>query len=408
MSEHTLDEPEQFSFPVLAKLVCFGLMAFGGVVFGLSWIGGGEIAFSGWLIAAWYALGFPLFGTIFLAISHVSGSGWHATLKRIPEAMTGYFWVALVTFGVLAIGLTTHLYEWVRPDELHGLHRELVEGKAAWLNSGWFIIRTAIYFAIWMGGAALLVKFSRKQDKDGDVIYTKRGVQIGAPFCFLFALSVTFASIDYVMSIEPTWFSTMFGVYQFGGIMASGFAMLALLLIFLRQTGYLRTAVNENHLHNVGIWLLSSTTFWAYVWFCQFMLIWYSNIPEETAHFLARWNDPQWFWVCFVLNPLISWVIPFLLLLPRPNKRSPKVLAIAACFALVGRFIDIWQYVAPRPHFNDAQIPEPTTGIGTFYLIGVTVGMVGLFVFVALKALEKAPLLAKKDPYFEESLHHHL
>jgi hypothetical protein len=408
MSTQIQDEPEQFSFPVLAKMACIGLVVFGAAVFALSWIGGAETAMSGWLIAAWYALGFPLFASIFLAISHISGSGWHVTVKRVLEAMTGYFWVALVTFAVVCLGLITHLYEWVRPEELHGLHRELVEGKHAWLNAGGFMIRTAIYFAIWMFVSRLLVRLSRKQDEDGDVEHTRSSVKVAAIYCFLFAITVTFASIDYIMSIEPTWFSTMFGVYQFGGIMASGFAMLALVLIFLRQTGYLRGAVNENHLHTIGIWLLSATTFWAYVWFCQFMLIWYSNIPEETAHFLARWEDPQWFWISFVLNPIVNWAIPFLLLLPRPNKRNPKVLVVAACLVLVGRFIDIWQYVAPRPHLGADNLPAASVGIETFYLIGTTVGMIGVFVFVALKALEKAPLLARKDPFFEESLHHHL
>src|SRR5690606_42140187 len=135
-------------------------------------------------------------------------------------------------------------------------------------------------------------------------------------------------------------------------------------------------------------------------WFCQFMLSWYSNIPEETQHFVARWEGP-WFWVCFVLNPLINWVIPFLLLLPRPNKRNPKILAIAACFVLLGRFIDLWQFMLPQPHLEGG-IPVATYGPGTFYLVGVSVGMIGLFVFVALKSLEKAKLLATKDPYFEE------
>jgi hypothetical protein len=404
----TLDEPEHFSFPVLAKMVCFGLMGVGALTFGLSWIGGWDIAMSGWTIAAWYALGFPLFATIFICISHVSGSAWHATLKRVPEAMTGYFWVGLVTLLLLVLAaLTGNFYEWADHEGHHGLHGELIEHKSPWLNPGFFIIRMAIYFAIWMACAAALVRLSRRQDIDGDVQHTRRGILIAAPFCFLFAITVSFASIDYVMSVEPTWFSTMFGVYQFGGIMESGFAMLALLLIFLRQTGYMRKAVNENHLHNVGIWLLSCATFWAYVWFCQFMLIWYSNIPEETAHFLARWNDPHWFWISFVFNPVLNWVIPFLLLLPRPNKRSNKMLAIAACSALLGRFVDQWQFVAPHPVLHDG-VPVASAGLATFLLIGVTVGMIGLFVFFALKALEKAPLLAKKDPFFEEGLHHHL
>jgi Ni/Fe-hydrogenase subunit HybB-like protein len=200
----------------------------------------------------------------------------------------------------------------------------------------------------------------------------------------------------------------MFGVYHFAGIVESGFAMLILLLLVVQRAGYLRGVVNENHFHNLGIWLIAAATFWAYIWFCQFMLIWYSNIPEETAHYFARMNTP-WFWVTFVLNPLLNWALVFLILLPRPNKRNKKMLAIAACIALLGRWVDLWQFSTPGTHLNKAGMPEVKwLPYETFWLIGMAVGTVGLFVFVTLKMLEKAPLLAKKDPYFEESLHHHL
>lgn len=403
-------EDEKFSFPILAKLVCFGLMAVGAVTFGLSWIGGREVAYSGWTIAFWYTLGLALFGAIFIAISHVSGSGWHTTLKRVPEAMMAYFPVAAIVALVLLSSFLfakPSFYEWAHFEHHGDLHSDLIEGKIAYLNVPFFIIRTVLYFGVWIAAAWALVRLSRKQDVDGDLKHTFNARKISAAFCVLFALTASFAAFDYVMSIEAAWFSTMFGVYQFGGIMSSGFAMLALLLIYLKKSGYLRNAVNENHFHNVGIWLLSSATFWAYVWFSQFMLVWYSNIPEETAHFYARWEGP-WFWISFVVNPLLSWVIPFLMLLPRPNKRNMKTLGIAAAICLVGRFVDIWQYVMPRPHLGEDHLPAAHYGLSTIYLAGVTAGMVGLFLFITLKALEKAPLLAKKDPYFEESAHHHL
>ncbi|MBK8207906.1 MAG: hypothetical protein IPK87_14110 [Planctomycetes bacterium] len=402
-----MDEPEHFSFPVLAKLASVGMMVLGLIAFGLTWIGGVELAMTGWVIAAWYCLGFPLFATLFISISHLSSSGWHVVIKRVPEAMTRYLPVAAGTFVLIALAaLFSDFYDWAHPVDHGDLHSELIAGKTAWLNPSSFVIRMAIYFGVWIAASWALVRASRKQDVDGDVKHTTTGRRVAAPYAALFATTVTFASIDYIMSVEPTWFSTMFGVYQFAGIMESGFAMLALLLIFLQQTGYLRKSVNENHYHNVGIWLLASATFWAYIWFCQFMLIWYSNIPEETQHYLARWEGP-WFWVSFGLNPLINWVIPFLILLPRPNKRNPKMLAIAAFFALGGRFIDLWQLVAPRSHPVDG-IPHASAGVWTVVVVGTLVGVLGLFLFVTLKALEKAPLLAKKDPYYVESVHHHL
>ena len=406
MSAPVIDEPEKFAFPPLVKMASLGLFALGMVVFGLSFIGGVDLAFGGWAIASWYVLGFPLFAMFFLCINHLSNAGWHVTMKRVPEAWTRWFPVGLVTILILTGSFLSHdhqLYEWVHPHDHGDLHSELIEWKQPWLNPQFFYIRMAIYFVLWIAFAWMIVGQSRKQDVTGDDKHTHRGKALSAPFCIVFGLSVTFASMDWIMSVEPTWFSTMYGVYHFAGIVESGFAMLILMLLLLQRLGYLKTAVNENHFHNLGIWLLAAGTFWAYIWFCQFMLIWYSNIPEETMHFLARWDTP-WFWVTFVLNPLLNWALVFFLLLPRPNKRNTKILAIAAVIALVGRFVDIWQFVSPRPHGTEPHYMPWET----FWQIFIVLGMIGGFVFVSLKALEKAPLLAKKDPYFEESVHHHL
>ncbi|MCA8911725.1 MAG: hypothetical protein KDB82_08465 [Planctomycetes bacterium] len=411
MSATTLDEPEKFSFPMMVKMGSLGAFLLGLIVFGLSFIGGADLAFGGWAIAAWYVVGFPLFAMFFLSINHLSAAGWHVTMKRVPEAMTRYFIPGAVTIAVLFLSFLFkehQLYGWAHPPEDHSEHAELIHHKAPWLNVGFFVIRWAIYFGLWTAFGWAMVRASRKQDEDGELKHTFTGRKLAAPFCIIFGLTVTFSSIDYIKSVEPTWFSTMFGVYQFGGIIESGFAMLILLVLLLRKTGYLKTAVNENHLHNLGIWLFAAATFWAYVWFSQFMLIWYSNLPEETAHFMARWNGP-WFWVSFALSPIVNWLVVFLLLLPRPNKRNPKILAIAACFALVGRFIDLWQFVTPTPHPGADGVPEAHwLPQETFWQAGVVVGLMGLFVFITLTALEKAPLLAKKDPFFEESVHHHI
>jgi hypothetical protein len=270
-------------------------------------------------------------------------------------------------------------------------------------------VRMGVYFALWIAFSWFMVSHSRKQDIDGDVKHTWSVRKIAAPFCIVFGLSVTFASIDYVKSIEAAWFSTMFGVYQFAGIMMSGFAMLILLVAALRNSGHLREHVNENHFHTLGIWLLSTCVFWGYIWFCQFMLIWYSNIPEETGHYLARWNDAPWFWISFVLNPLLNFAIPFLVLLPRPNKRNVKVLALMALVVLAGRFVDLWQFVAPHPKPDANHLLHPSFAPWeTIITLSPVVALIGLFVVTVMMALERAPLYATKDPFFEEGAHHHL
>lgn len=412
MSAPVIDEPEKFAFPVLVKMASLGLFALGVIAFFLHWlIGGVEVAFGGWAIASWYVLGFPLFAMFFICINHLSNAGWHVTMKRVPEAWTRWFPVGLLTILIVTLSFLWHdnqLYEWVHPHDHGDLHSELIQHKQPWMNPQFFFLRMAIYFVLWIGFAWMIVGQSRKQDVTGEDKHTFRGKALSAPFCIVFGLSVTFASMDYIMSVEPTWFSTMFGVYHFAGIVESGFAMLILMLLLLQKLGYYKTAVNANHYHNLGIWLLAAGTFWGYIWFCQFMLIWYSNIPEETAHFVARMESP-WMWVTWVINPLLNFALVFLLLLPRPNKRNTKILAIAACIALLGRFVDIWQFVAPRPHANAEGVPVPTyMPWEVFTQIFILAGMIGLFIFVALWALEKAPLLAKKDPYYEESVHHHL
>jgi hypothetical protein len=409
MAADIQDEPTQFHFPVTAKLACFVMMAVGGITFGLSFLGGSELAFTGWTIAAWYCVGLSLFAGFFISINHLSGGGWYTVFKRVPEAMLMYLPVALLTFVVLALSLGTHFYEWAHPHDHGDLHSALIDHKRPWLNAPFFLVRMALYFAIWVTFAWMLRRHSIQQDADGEVRHTLLSRRWAAGYCITFALTLTFASVDYVMSVEPVWFSTMFGVYHFAGILQSGFAATILLLLFLRSSGYLRKVVNENHFHNLGIWLLSVCVFWAYIWFCQFMLIWYVNIPETNQHYFVRWGtDNPWFWITFVVSPLVNFVIPFLTLLPRPNKRNLRILGGVALLVLLGRFLDLWQFMAPRPVHDDAHLPVASVGVGSFLVIGVTVGMLGLFAFVVLKALEKAPLIARHDPYLEESLHHHL
>lgn len=397
-----------FSAPPLLKIVGIGMFVVGVILFLLSFAVSREVAFSGWLIGSWYSLGFALFASWLLAINALASGGWAATIKRVPEAMTRYFPVAILPFAVLAVGMyASELYDWAHPHEGGGAHAELIHKKEPWLNPTFWLARMLVYFAIWNGFTWVMVKLSRKQDVDGDVKHSWNIRKIAAPFCVFFGLSVTFASIDYIKSIEPTWFSTMFGVYQFAGIVQSGFAMLILLLLALRNSGHLKGTVNENHFHTLGIWLISTSVFWAYIWFCQFLLIWYSNMPEETQHYFVRWNGP-WFWFSFILNPLLNFAIPFIILLPRPHKRNLKILAGVSLVVLAGRFVDLWQFVTPRPVLQN-ELPTATlTPWQTIISVGPVIALIGLFIVVVMWALERAPISATKDPFFEEGVHHHL
>jgi hypothetical protein len=354
-------------------------------------------AWSNWLLAAFYFTSLALFGTFFIAIGYLTRAGWPVVLRRIPEAMTAWLPVALVTMLALALGMG-HLYEWVHPHE-GGHEAHLMEHKAPYLNVAFFFGRMLVYFAIWVGISRLFTANSRRQDTDGELSHTVKNTRYSAIFAVLFALSLSLASFDWLMSLEATWFSTIFGIYQFAGLFQGGIAALIVLVIVLRRMGYMRDTINENHLHNLGQWLIALSVFWAYIWVSQLLLIWYTNIPEETTYYLRR-SQGEWWALTFVVNPLLNFAIPFLALLPRPAKRSEFVLLRVAVVVLVGHWLDLWIEILPYA--------LPAGPSFSFYEIGTMLGFGAAFVLVFFKALERAPLVPLRDPYFQESLHHHI
>ena len=369
---------------------------------GLSFVGGlfldAHRAWSNWLLGAYYCTTLALFATFFIAIGYLTKSGWSVSMRRIPEAMTAWLPVAAITMLMLGIGMFTgSIYEWATHHE--GPHAHLLEHKAPWLNPGFFLGRIVFYFAIWIGISRLLTMNSRRQDSDGELSHTVANTRYSAIFAILFALTMSMASFDWLMSLEATWFSTIFGIYQFAGLFQSGIAALIVLILVLRKLGYLRDSVNENHLHNLGQWLISLSVFWAYIWFSQLMLIWYSNIPEETSYYLIR-SQGEWWALSFIVNPLLNFAIPFVILLPRPAKRSSYVLLRVSVLVLVGHWLDIWLGIMPYT--------SPAGPWFDFMEIGIALGFAAGFALVVLKALEKAPLVPIRDPYLQESLHHKL
>jgi hypothetical protein len=199
------------------------------------------------------------------------------------------------------------------------------------------------------------------------------------------------------MSLEPEWYSTIFGFYNFAGAFLSGLATLALLLVWLQRHSALKTVIREQHLHDVGKLLFAFSTFWAYLWFSQYMLIWYANLPDETVYYIRRLHG---FWQpLFVLNLVLNWVIPFFALLPRMNKQRTGILVRVSIALLAGRWLDL--YLMIMPPFSGG---KPRIGI---WEIGLVAGMVGAFGLGLLAALRRAPLVPVRDPYLAESLHYH-
>jgi len=353
------------------------------------------------LVGAFFFITLAAGGLTLLALNTVAKAGWHTVLKRVLE---GY--AALLPMGALLVLLTLvnllsggdSIYEWARPgimDKGHVDYDHLIHTKVAYLNTPFYIARMLLILGAWVLFGFQLRRFSLQQDKDNSVERTHQSVRWSTGFLVCFALTFSMASFDWIMSLEAQWFSTIFGMYNIAGMLSSSVAAIALTCILLSKLG-LFPAFRIPHVHDLAKLLFAFCTFWAYLWFCQFMLIWYANISEEVVYFNRRWHGgwEPFFYLNFVLN----FVLPFFLLLPRPLKRNPTYVAAVALVVLLGRWVDIYLMVTP---FN---FSSPPVG---WVEVSAILGFAGLFVFCLQRKLQKAPLIAKNDPYLQESLNLH-
>ncbi len=340
------------------------------------------------LLVNYFLIGLGLAGLTFVAIQYVSGAGWSVALRRVPEAMA-----STLPFGAIGIvGLVVlrpSIYPWAFTGERMPLFRQV------WLSLPFFRGRAVAYVLLWSLFAWALLRGSRRQDEDGDFSHTRTNVRLSAAFLVIFAITFWLASYDWVMSLEPDWYSTIFGVYNFAGLFVSGLAMITLLLLWLRN-GPLKDVISRQHLHDLGKLLFAFSTFWMYLWFSQYMLIWYANVPEETVYFVRRMHG---FWQpLFLLDMVLNWVVPFLVLMPRGTKVRPGVMRNVCVVLLVGRWLDLYLMIFPGTH------GRPVIGL---WEIGMVLGGVGVFGLALGAALRKASLVPVRDPFLPESLHYH-
>ncbi|MEA2600337.1 MAG: hypothetical protein QOF89_1329 [Acidobacteriota bacterium] len=345
------------------------------------------------LVAGFYFLALALAGLVFLAIQYLAGAGWWTAVRRVPEALMTL--VPLAALPMLAVWLGRRvLYPWTRPEVMAA--EPAVAAKAAYLNEPFFLIRMVLFLGVWSLFAVLLRRASLAQDNLPGLDHHRRMVRLSAFFIVVFAVTFSLASFDWLMSLDPRWTSTLFAVYVFAGLFLEGIAAVALIVVRLRRAGPLAGAVNGSHLHDLGKFLFAFSIFWAYIWVCQYLLIWYGNLSEEIPYYVVRTRGA---WLpLFVLTPVLNWLLPFLVLLPRAAKRDPRVLAGAAAVVLAGRWLDLYMIVAP------AVLPAPRLGVLELL---ITAGYAGLFFLAGTRILGRAPLLARNDPFLPESLKHH-
>jgi hypothetical protein len=340
-----------------------------------------------------YSIFISLCGMVFLAIHSLGTSGWQTSIQRIPEAMTTFLPVGALLMFITILGMTfnwNHLFHWVHPEG-----DEILEMKKAYLNIPFFTIRTLIYLGGWIALSRWWRKLSLQQDLDGDLKFFRKTNIIAGLFIVFFAVTSSMAAWDWLMSIDAHWFSTMYGWYVFSGLLVSGMAVIILLVMLLKRSGYM-PQVNKEHLHDLGKYLFAFSILWTYLWFSQYMLIWYANLPEETVYFKQRLGD---FNTIFFVNLIINFAFPFLVLMTRNSKRTPIILVFVSIVVLAGHWVDFYLMIMPGTMGTEATIG--------FVEIGMTLGFIGLFLLVVLHALTKANLVPVNHPYLKESYEYH-
>lgn len=348
------------------------------------------------LTGLFLTLGVAIGGVFFTAISYVTGAHWSVTIRRLTETFWKYLPIATLVLAAIVLFGVHDLYEWSHKDVVET--DKLLKHKSGWLNVPFFPIRLIVIASVWVIFGHLFYKNSTSQDGDKDVAHTLRNNKIAPIFLLFFALSFSVVAYDLLMSLTPHWFSTMWAVYTFAGVYQTTFAVFAIFIYHLKKNGYLGDLVNENHIHDVGKFMMSFSVFWAYVGFSQFMLIWYANLPEETFWYEMRLQG-GWTWMT-VLLPFIKFVLPFLLLINRPNKRNLDTLYKVAMWLVFVEFFELHWIIFPS-NFEEFHL------LSFILNFGATLGFLGLFAFIVLKSLEKNKLIPVGDPRLENCLNHH-
>ena len=371
-------------------MVAIGLLALAyGFIAGL----GGSRIVANLHLNSFYFVSLGLIGMFFVAVHAISESGWHVSLQRIGEAMSLFIPVGgIIMLLVFVFGGMHHLFEWTHTEHLD----EILLGKTAFLNQPFFYVRFAVYFIGWVFLAWMIRKTSIQLDVNGDKKYFNKLRKYSAFYVVFLAITSVISSWDWLMSIDAHWFSTLYGWYVFSSMLVAGFAVIVIFTYILKSMGYLQH-VNVEHIHDMSIYMFGLSIFWAYLWFSQYMLIWYANIPEETIYFYERVKH---FDGIFFVNLIVNFALPFLLLMTRKSKRVTYIVLPVAVLLFVGHWMDLYQLIMPGAvGYEDA-------GIG-FLEIGTTIGFAGLFMLVTFYGLSKVPLVPKNHPFYKESLNYH-
>ena len=336
-------------------------------------------------------------GSLAIAMLHqLSGGNWGVVIRRLLESATRTFPLLAILFLPVVIGLVFgNLYHWAHIEETTGRVHEILKHKEPYLNVSFFLIRAGFYFAVWIAITYYFNKWSREQDETGDRRIQRKLQILSGPGIVLYGLTVTFSSIDWVMSLDPEWFSTIFGVLFMGGQGLSALAFVIALLVLLSKYEPLASKVKPAHLHDLGKLMLAFVMLWAYFNFSQFLIIWAGNLPEEIPWYIRRLQG-RWQWVGLMLV-VFHFALPFFLLLSRDLKRNSRRLVTVALLVIFMRFIDVIWLIAPE--FRGDDFTARKLGIVMDFVALIGVG--GIWMWFFLSRLKERPILPLHDPNWE-------
>jgi hypothetical protein len=335
-----------------------------------------------------------------LSATSLAQAGWIVSFRRIPEAIGSMVWVFALIAGIVLLTLVwtnnTHVYSWLDPN--YNPKNELNALKNFFLSKPFFTVWTILTLGLWSFFGMKLRALSVQQDKEakGSTKTYWLNFNYSAGFIFVFALTLA-STIPWlwIMSIDSHWFSTMFSWYTFASSFVSGMSMIMLWVLYTKRQGYLEI-VSDEHIHDLGKFMFAFSIFWTYLWFSQFMLIWYANIPEETIYFQTRFHGV--YRIFYWLNIILNFVAPILILMPRPNKRNYFVVSLVAVLILVGHWIDFYQMIMPTLVGEHWQLG--------WFEIGILCGFIGLIIMLVSNKLTQAPLVPENHPFLKETVIH--
>ena len=388
--------PQKFQLDPKLKTAMAALACGGGALLALGFMVDHERAWHAYLVSFFYFTCLAMGGLFFTALQHMASAGWSVNIRRLSEALTAFIPYLIVLGLPIVFFAGKDLYLWLDADVVAA--DPILTGKAAYLNKTFFAIRFVLFAGAWAFFAKKIVGFSLQQDNDGKDEWTTLALKWSVIFVLFFALSFSFFSVDFLMSLEPHWFSTIFGIYCFAGMFQATLALLCLISMYVIHKGWARGLITIEHVHDLAKYTKAFTVFWAYIAFSQFMLIWYANLPEETIFYLHR-SHGGWLYISVGLI-VFRFVVPFLALLPRWAKRTPSHLATVCVLILVMQYVDLYWLV--YPNYSNEFVAFSWMEIGAF------VGFLGGFGLVVTQFLAKYNLLPIKDPRKSESTNHHV